>query len=167
MNGEVKTKLKIPLSLLEKILIGSSLTINIFIWVYLFMQWSEIPSTVPSHFDFFGNPDAWSGKGSIIIIPIMFTLLSILMMLLSRIPQHFNYVVTITKENAERQYRNSREMIFVLCFYISILGFYMPWSSIQVAKENSSGLNGWVMILIMAGIFGNVGYSIYKMNKLK
>lgn len=78
MNGEGLPKLKIPLSLLEKILVASSLAINIFIWVYLFMQWSEIPSTIPSHFDLFGNPDAWSGKGSIIIGPIIFTLLSIL-----------------------------------------------------------------------------------------
>lgn len=167
MNGEILPKFKIPLSLQEKILIASTVLVNIFTWVYLLIQWSEIPSKIPSHFDLLGNPDAWSGKNSILISPIMFTLITIVIILLSRIPQHFNYVVTITKENAERQYKNAREMILWLSFYISILGFYMPWSTIQVGNGNSNGLNAWVMILIMVAIFGTLGQSIYKMNKLK
>lgn len=167
MNGEIRPKLKIPLSVSEKILVGSSLVINIFAWIYLFMQWSEIPSIIPSHFDLYGNPDSWGGKSSILIATIMFSLSCVVIMLLSRIPQYFNYIVTITKENADRQYRNARKMILLICFYISILAFYIPWSSVQVANGNTDGLNSYVVVLVLIGIFGTVGYFIYKMKKLK
>lgn len=97
----------------------------------------------------------------------MFTFLCVVIIVLSRVPQYFNYIVTITKENAERQYRNSRKMILRIGFYISILAFYIPWSSVKVGSGSSEGLNLYVIMVVLTSIFGTVGYFMYKMRKLK
>lgn len=167
MNEEKRPKLKIPSSLLEKILVILTFTINILTWVYIFMAWSDLPSKIPSHFDFAGNADAWAGKTSILITPILFTLICIVIMLLSRIPQHFNYIVTITKENVEIQYRIARKMILGMGFYISIINFYMPWESIQVANGNTEGLNMLFMTVLVGAVVGTLVYSTYKSYKFK
>jgi len=38
-------------------------------YVYLAMVWSELPQTVPTHFDLRGNPNDWSDKSSLLILP--------------------------------------------------------------------------------------------------
>lgn len=38
-------------------------------YVYLAMIWSELPQTVPTHFDLGGNPNDWSDKSSLLILP--------------------------------------------------------------------------------------------------
>lgn len=167
MSEECRHKLKIPLSLLEKILIVLSFTINIGIWGYLFMEWNSLPSSIPSHFNIAGIPDAWSSKSLILSIPIIFTLTYIVIIILARIPQHFNYVVTITKRNADAQYKIARKMLLCIGLYISIIGFYIPWSSIQVAKGNSDKLSGLVMFALLGGTILTLVYSTYKSYKLK
>lgn len=41
------------------------------IFIYIFYMWAKLPNRIPSHFDGMGCPDAWSGKESILLLPII------------------------------------------------------------------------------------------------
>lgn len=162
-----KEKSNVPKSLLEKILGTLAIFEVIFIWIYLGVSWSGLPSKMPTHFNFAGEVDAWGSKGSLLLVPIIFTILYFVLVVVSKFPQSFNYAVEITKENKERQYKNACEMMAWLTFYIATLALYIEFQSIQVANGNSGGLGFMFVIIEMVAIFGTLGFYIYRMIKLK
>lgn len=43
--------------------------------IFLIVFWKNIPDSVPSHFDRMGQIDAYAGKNSLILLPVMMTIL--------------------------------------------------------------------------------------------
>jgi uncharacterized membrane protein len=92
-NKSKRPKLNIPKSNLEKILGIIAILGVLASWIYLIVSWKRIPLRMPTNFGFSGNPDAWGGRGSIISLPIVESLLYILISTTSKFPQYFNYMV--------------------------------------------------------------------------
>jgi uncharacterized membrane protein len=82
--------------------------------LYLLMEWSSLPNRVPMHYDFFGEVDKWGSKGIIFLHPIIGAVLWIGPTILEKFPHVYNYIVDLTEENIERQYKNGRIMINVI-----------------------------------------------------
>jgi hypothetical protein len=59
-------------AMLRWVLEGLSLAALLAVCFYVLQQWSEIPARVPSHFDWRGRPDSWSGRW------ILFLMLAVL-----------------------------------------------------------------------------------------
>ena len=62
--------LRLPLTPLEVALIVLIALGLVALIVPLALAWPTLPATVPSHFGLSGRPDAYSGKGSLLILPI-------------------------------------------------------------------------------------------------
>lgn len=43
--------------------------------VFLVVYWKQIPEQVPTHFGFDGQATAWSGKGSVLLTPVLMAVL--------------------------------------------------------------------------------------------
>ena len=129
--------------------------------------WSALPDQVPSHFGISGQPDSWSGKGTLIILPAVSVFLYALLTLVSRIPQYANYIVEITADNAERQYRLARNMISILKAEIIWVFTLINWAAIGVALERCRGLGVMFLPIFLTIIFGTIGIYIYKSIKAK
>jgi uncharacterized membrane protein len=162
-----RPKLKISLTNLEWILLITSILSLIFIWVYLILNYGKLPQRVPTHTDFLGKINSWGGKGMLFFLPILQTFLFLLLTIVSKYPHKFNYTVTITAENAERQYRNSRTLMRWITLTISIVFSYIEWNSIKMAKNSSMGFGIWFVPVFIVIMFGIIGIYIYKMIKLK
>jgi len=67
--------------------------INIFIIVYMYIllavKYKDLPDEVPSHFNFKGEIDSYSGKGILFLLPIVSTFVTLLFIGLSLIPERF------------------------------------------------------------------------------
>lgn len=129
--------------------------------------WKIIPQKVPTHFDALGNPNSWGSKGSLLMLPIDELVLFILINVVSKFPQHFNYIVDITAENAERQYQNARTLLSCLLAEFTIIFSYLEYQSIQIAMNTSKNLNVWFLPFSLITLFGTLGIFIYRMYKLK
>lgn len=162
-----RPRLDLPRSGLEIVLDLTSLIITVLIWVYLIYAWKELPNRIPTHFGFSGVPDAWGGKGSLLFLPIMGTGLYLLLTIIKRFPQSFNYLVTITEENAQRQYKNVRTMMSWLTVELAILFFFLEYQSVLAAQSGSSGLGVLFLPVYMIIVFGTIGVYIYRMAKMK
>ena len=92
--------------------------------LYIIYQFGKLPDEVPTHFNHAGEADAWSGKGTLFILPAIAVGLYIMLTLLNRSPHIFNYPVKITEQNAPMQYRLGQDLVSMLNFVI-IYGFLL------------------------------------------
>lgn len=122
----------------------------------------SLPELIPSHFDFSGNPDGYSGKGLIWLLPALGLIMYAGLYILNRYPHIFNYLVKITGENAFRQYKLATRFIRILNTSIACLFCYITYATIQTAMGNQSGLGDYSMFFFLILIFGTTGLYFYK-----
>ncbi|HET9109996.1 MAG TPA: DUF1648 domain-containing protein [Ktedonobacterales bacterium] len=103
-------------------------------------SWPMLPAIVPTHFGADGTPNAYGSKDSVLLLPGLLVALTLFFALLSRFPWAFNYPITITPENAERQYRRGRTLLAVVNTAIALTFAYIQWQTIQVARGGATGL---------------------------
>lgn len=159
--------LNMPKSNLEKILEGISILEVIAACTYLAIVWTRIPDKIPTHFDFSGKVDSFGGKGSLFIFLVIMFILYIILTIVSKFPQHYNYVVKITNENAERQYQNAHTLMVWLKVEITSTLLFIEWKNIQVAMSNANGLGLLFLPVFFIVLFGTLGFYISRMLKLK
>ena len=104
------------------------------------VYWTRLPESIPTHFGAAGQPDAWGAKWNLLLMPVVALAMYALLTILSRFPHIYNYPVRITEENAERQYRIARSLMYWMKAEIVWLFTYIEWQSIQTALGRSSGL---------------------------
>lgn len=122
--------------------------------------WSSLPERIPTHFGADGQPDGWSGKGFMLVLPAVFVLIYLVLSVLQRFPHAYNYVVKITPENAARQYRLAVGLIRSLKLFIGLMFGYITFQTIQVALDHAEGLGAAFLIVMLLGMFGTIGVYI-------
>nr|MBN2277077.1 DUF1648 domain-containing protein [candidate division Zixibacteria bacterium] len=154
--------IRIPLTKTEIIFEMISLAglfVNVFLIAY---YWSGLPERVPGHFGINGRPDMWSGKASLIILPVVSIFLYALLTLVRRKPQGINYLVKITGDNAEKQYRLVRRFLSVIKIEIIWVFAFINWIAIKVAFGQCNGLGILFLPLFLILVFGTIGIYINK-----
>lgn len=89
--------------------------VGVFLGLYdLAINYEKLPASIPTHFNFKGEVDAWGGKETILILGAGIVVLYAVLTIVSRIPHTYNFPWEITEENAPRQYRLARTFITLL-----------------------------------------------------
>jgi len=131
------------------------------------VKFNGLPQQIPTHFNAMGQPDDYSGKWMIWLLPMITVILYTGMSILNRYPYIFNFPVNITPENASRMYRFACRCIRLLSLLLVLMFFYLTWQSILVANRHSSGLGAWFMLVTTGGIVLLTLYMIFGMYRLK
>ena len=124
----------------------------------LFLYWHELPAQIPTHFGFSGEADAWGDKISLVYLTLVSAGLFVMMVVLSRFPNIYNFPVNITEENAEVQYRFAMNMVLVLGAAIVWLFVYIFLQMIRVALGQVPGLGSGFLAVILLIMFIPIGY---------
>jgi hypothetical protein len=130
------------------------------------MEWSSLPNRVPMHYDFFGEVDKWGSKGIIFLHPIIGAVLWIGLTILEKFPHVYNYIVDLTEENIERQYKNGRIMINVIKNEILIYISYSICKDIKVAYGHNIAF-GTLDLLLFLILFGSISFFIVRSFRLR
>ncbi|MBL7803820.1 MAG: DUF1648 domain-containing protein [Saprospiraceae bacterium] len=133
--------------------IGLALTLGVAAWYY-----GHLPETIPTHFGPNGQPDGFSQKSRIFMLPALGLAIYIAMTLISRAPHKFNYPVTITPENKEMYYRRAAGLVRFLKAFIMLLFAYIVWSTVQIALGHAEGLGWWLAVLVPLITMGSMFY---------
>ena len=126
------------------------------------IYFGDLPDKIPSHFNIKGQPDSYSQKSSIWVLPALGIFLYLAMHLINRYPHVFNYPQKITKDNALRHYSLATRMIRILSILITCAFAYLVYASIQTAIGRSSGLGVGFSPMFVISILGVIGYSLFK-----
>lgn len=154
----IKIELK-PIDIVIELIGFLGLILLIGLPIYFFDQ---LPESIPRHYGANGEPDGFSGKAIIWMLPIIGIIMYVGTFWLNKYPHIFNYPQEVTKENAKRLYTVGTRMLRTLNAIITVVFAYITYSTIQTALGNQSGLGSWFVPIFMALIFGTTGYFLYK-----
>ncbi|MFM7765447.1 MAG: DUF1648 domain-containing protein, partial [Sphingomonadales bacterium] len=127
----------------------------------------NLPDTIPTHYNGAGQADGFGGKGYILTLPLIATVLFIGLTILNKFPHIFNYPTNITQDNALRQYTNATRLIRYLKFIIAVIFGLIAFKTIQNANGQADGLGIWFLPLTLGLIFIPLTYYIIKTLKTK
>lgn len=151
-DKEERPILKMSLSKTDRLLELFSLLFFLLLWAICIVELVYLPDIIPIHFDFSGRPDNYGNKYSLIMLPIIISLVAILFTYLCKRPHIFNYPTKITNENAEKQYRTAAQMLRVLklgiLFFCNIILILVYFS---ITHQNIN-LGIWTLPLIFCSI---------------
>jgi uncharacterized membrane protein len=142
---EARPKIQVQLSKFDKALESISvgvLVAMICLSIYAFFTLSDI---IPTHFNSSGKPDDYGGKATILILPLVISIIYFGLSKLNQYPHIFNYATVITEANAAYQYQLATRLIrmmklaLLLIFTIIILMAYLTAIGI------SEGLGFWFL----------------------
>lgn len=163
-----RPKIKVPFEPIDIIIDLISVTLLILITAYTFLEYNNLPQTIPTHFNGEGIADGFGDKSSIWLLPIIGVVMYCGLFILNKYPHLHNYMVNITEENALKNYRFSTRIVRGVNFFIILLFAYIQYMIFAGAKGEHITLGSWFLPLV-------IGLSIllpaflliyqYKMNK--
>lgn len=159
---ENRPKLQVTLTRFDKALELIGLSALIFMWGLAIYYFFTLPNTIPVHFNASGQPDSYGAKGTIFILPATGLFIFIIMTLLNKYPQAFNYPVKITAANALRQYANGTRTIRYIKTAVLVVFTFMLLFTGSTATGKTNGLGLWFLPLTLAFICIPVAYFIIK-----
>lgn len=157
-----RPKLKLGLDKADKILelLG---WISIFgIWILTLMNYSNLPETIPTHYNGAGVADGFGSKGNILVLPVVATIMFLGLNILTKYPHIYNYPTTITVENAFEQYTNAIKLIRYLKFIIVVIFGFIVLRTIQNSNGSAEGLGVWFLPLATGLTFVPITYFVIK-----
>lgn len=157
-----RPKIKLELTAIDKAfeVLG---WISIFaIWVLTISNYSTLPDTIPIHYNGAGQADGFGGKGNILTLPIVATILFVGLTILNQFPHIFNYPTKISKDNAFKQYTNATRMVRYLKFICVAVFGLIVLQTIRNVNGQTSGLGVWFMPLTLGLIFLPLTYFVMK-----
>jgi uncharacterized membrane protein len=164
---EERPKIVIELTSFDKALEIIGWILIILIWILTIYKYPALPETVPTHFNISGKVDDNGARRTVLILPIVSTILFAGLTILNKYPNIFNYPVPITEENAERLYRIATRLMRYLKLVLVLTFFGIEFMTIQTALGKSAGLTDWFLPVCLGSVFIPVIYTIFQLLKYK
>lgn len=152
MNNK-RPRIKIPYESFDIIIECISITIILLMWIYIILEYSQLPDVIASHFNSKGIADDYNSKIIIWIIPSIATGIYILLFIINRYPHIHNYMVNITIENAYKNYKFSTRILRIVNLFTVSLMMYVAYFIVESAKEVQITMSNLLLPII-------IGFSI-------
>ncbi|MBW7475453.1 DUF1648 domain-containing protein [Paenibacillus oenotherae] len=157
--------LSLPRTRLEQLHDILSVVVLAFSIIYFILNWSDLPQTVPIHYNGRGEADGWGSKATLLILPLLSLILFIGLSILSKYPHKFNYPFKINAENAPHQYQTAKLLLSWMKVELVLLFGYLQWSIIQNALGHSAGIGVWLLPAVLVIIFGTIIIHLIRMKR--
>lgn len=123
--------------------------------VYFYMNAGDVIAT---HMNAKGEIDGYGSPWTLFIVPGTAVLMFIMFHYLLKIPHKYNYMVKITPENAEYEYRKSRKLMLLTLLGSSALLFYVTLLMGWAESGHPPGSMIFFYILVAFTVFGPLAY---------
>ena len=158
----MEEKIEIRKNALDVIETIVSLLCIVGIVVYLLLAWGSIPDRIPGHYNALGEVDRWSGKSSLIVLPIISWLIFGFITLVERYPQIWNTGIPVTEQNRERVYRMLKNLIALVKTFVLLM-----FASLTVLSSLAVNLPIWYILVFLMAVFGTIAVCIVQLNRLR
>lgn len=165
MSNLDRPKIKIPLTMTDKIVELIGLLVLIGFWIFTLTHYSQLPDIIPTHFGAEGKPDGYGEKWTLFLLPIIGSTLYIALTILARFPHKMNYSATITEINAAKQYTIMVQMLRVLKVMILLVFFVLDYKTVQIALGLPDLFGRWFLLLVFALFFVPIFYFLIQSSK--
>jgi hypothetical protein len=122
-------------------------------------RWASLPEIIPTHFGLAGQPDDWSNKKWLWLLPTISLLLYLGLTWIRRFPHKFNYLWPITESNAPRQYYLAQALIAIMKVEIAWLFTFITYQTVRIGLGETPALGIAFLPVVMVILGGTVvGY---------
>jgi len=128
-------------------------------WALPLAMLQNLPEIIPSHFNGAGLADGYSSKMSVLILPAVGTFVFFLLHVVGKYPDKLNYPVTITKQNAEKQYTSAVRTLRTLKLSVTLLLLFIEAEVIFPWVRDHLGL--WAPAVGIFMLVAPVSYQIF------
>ncbi len=163
MATEKRPKIKPELTSIDKMVELAGLFLLSGFWVLVLSGYSDLPATIPTHFNAKGVADGFGAKSSVFALPVVASIFYVGMTILNFFPQVFNFPTKITPENALRQYTHATRMIRWLKLGLLLVFGAIALQTMQVATGKAQGLGGWFLPVTLLVVFAPLLFFILRM----
>ena len=137
------------------------------IWVLTLTNYTNLPDTIPTHFNGAGQADGFGHKAMILILPVIATILYVGLTALNKFPHAFNYPTTITNDNALKQYTYATQLVRYLKLMVVLVFGGIALQTIRYVNGHTNGLGVWFLPLALALIFIPILFFVIKSYQTK
>ena len=115
--------------------------------VYLLLRLPHLPALIPSHYNAAGEIDGYSGRGSLLVMPVIGLVTVAVIAVTARFPKSWNTGVRLTAINRVRVYRLMRDLMAELRLAIALMfgGFAIYHSTLP--QHFSGGVTALMILL--------------------
>jgi uncharacterized membrane protein len=167
VNFLVDNPAKLPVAPAERILQIVAIAAVVALLAFAVRVWPELPATVPTHFGFSGEPDRWGSRAWLLVLPAMATLLFVVLTLLERAPQIYNYPIEVSSTNAPRVYVIGRQLVLSLKLIVVVTFAVIFHTSVEVALGNATALPSWFLAAVLGSTAGVILVSLVRISRTR
>src|SRR5947208_4229548 len=142
---EPRPRLKLTLSPLDKVLELASKVFLVVTWCLAVYTFFKSPPIVPTHFNASGEADNYGSKWTVLILPVIGTIIYFGLTQLNNYPQVFNYMTKITTGNAQKQYTMATRMLRFLKLAILVIFSLIILFTYLATIGVTNGLGFWFL----------------------
>ncbi len=152
MAAEYRPKIELSLSYAAKVQEIASVALLVAHVILVASNFVSLPESVPIHINYRDEIDGWEKKSSIWLLPLIGLFIYMLMTVLNRYPEKFNYPYRFKPENAAFEYLRATRMIRWLKVCIMALFMMLTWRLIAEVKPEIGYLGPWMSWVALACI---------------
>ena len=114
---------------------------------FLLLTWGDLPESLPTHYSFSGEIDAWGGKSSVLFLPLIAVGLFILITLVGFFPKIWNLPVKLTPENKERVLTRTKDMMAFIKMVTVAVFCYLTYVTASLGPLSQPVIVAFLVIL--------------------
>ena len=151
---------KMPYTFSQRLLESFGIILVVFYIAYCALIYPDLPEQIPSHFNFAGEIDAYSSKGSFILLAAISVGLYLLVSVSQRFPSIWNVPKkkNASEEDIARNYSYSLSLLLWTKLEMLLIFWFISYCT-----AGGSNLPIIFLPLSMIILFGTVGYYTYQM----
>ena len=163
---EARPKIKLNLSQLDHRLELAAKIFLVVLWGLTVYTFFKLPATIPVHFNASGQADSYGNKLTLLILPVLATIIYFGLTQLNKYPHIFNYMTKITEDNAQRQYGIATRMLRFLKLAILIIFSAIILFTYLTTTGIANGLGVWFLpvtfVLLLVPTIVSISQSLKK-----
>ncbi len=158
---------KIELTTSDKVIEFAIWFVLASLWALAIWYYSDLPETIPSHFNISDQVDGFAKKEFIFILPSVISILVIGVKILGKFPSLSRYGKNITAENYINNLKLGTRISRTIILGIGIIFFFITYKIIQNGLGKAIGIGHWFIPSIIFIIIVPSTLFIYKTIKQK
>lgn len=158
-----RPRLKPKLTAADKVLELLGWLLLTAMWVVTLFYYDKLPDTIVTHYNLSGKADGFGNKINLIALPTVATIMNFAMTVLNRFPHIFNYPVSITQENALKQYTIATRLIRWLKLAVVLIFGTLCLLTIGNAIGENEDLPAWFTVIALCIVIIPLVYFVFLM----
>lgn len=154
-----------PLPATDKFIEISTLIMLALLWAAGLYAFATLPPTIPTHFNGSGEPDDWGHKSTILILPVLATVIYFTLSGIGNRPQLFRHLSQAAQTGAEDRSIATGRMMRFLKLAIIVVFLLIVVLTYLTATGKTDGLGKWFLPLVIVLILTPIILSIVPSGK--